>query len=561
MFFATRSDFETFLLGRQMIRFITLFLALFILNVEVKSQGIEDWVIQFDKPFYTSGEVAWFAIFYTDRSSNGPPQEVIHFELISPGNEMVTRGKIKLQGRLAKGYITFPNDLENGYYRFRIFSIRSLNEFGYYLYADIPVYSEWTESLTVYKNEEVTTQGNEKTRDVLVDRERKNFECRDSLSYTDLIGGVNDGWQYALSVQPKSYEDFPPIKSGIKTTASKIQVRSGLEIEDSLYFEAKLTDMETGETVTSPLISIFVGRDKKFYRAKANDGWFSMKLPDYEDDITLQVFNLNPYQKTVNDLTPSQWTINDGYFNPTKPPISEEIANYLIKAKQRRKIYDLFAITSELNVDALMDSSSAIPDAYYNMADYQYITNLQDFVFEAIPGARLLNKEDGLQTVRLYNPERRAIFVDRPWYIVDGYLTSREEEVLKIPFNDISEIKLYVHTNTIRKYFEYFLWRNGIMEVKTKDVKYLRSLKEDPNYADFRGFLPEKDFMGSQVQLKNEEMPDLRTTMIWDAGKWSSASINKIFTLSDDTGEFIYQLIMVSPEGEVISRQGELEIR
>jgi hypothetical protein len=125
----------------------------------------------------------------------------------------------------------------------------------------------------------------------------------------------------------------------------------------------------------------------------------------------------------------------------------------------------------------------------------------------------------------------------------------------------MDEIKLYVHTATIRKYFEYFLWRNGIMEVTTIDVKYKRSLKSDPNYIDFQGFLQAMNFLQSTDISGDPNIPDLRTTMYWEAGHWLENKSTIVFPLSDDTGKFLYQFMAISESGETVTKQGTLVVR
>jgi hypothetical protein len=467
-----------------------------------------------------------------------------------------------MEGRLAQGYLRLPTDLDEGYYRFRAFTLTDLVEAGQYIYADIPVYSEWSENITVYKFEEVPEDQNDtenKGERIRPERGSRSFVRRDSIYYNSLFEGLDSADYIVFWVEPREYAKFPSLPSESKEISGHSEIHSDIITEDSLYFEAMLTEQASGDEVTSNLISIFSGRDKRFFRAKAQSGWLNLKIPDYQGDFTLQVFNLNPYQQAVNNLRVKNWTINEGYFNPSTPPVTPEIADYLIKSKQRRKIYDMFIEEASLNGIVPEDSSAAIPDLRFKMDEYQNITNLQNFIFEAVPGARIIKEKDGNESVRLYNPERKSIFMDKPWYIVDGYLTSREEEVLKIPFKDIDEIKLYVHTNTIRNYFEYFLWRNGILEVKTKDVKYLRSLKTDPNYVDFTGFLPEMRFLETVINI-DPELPDFRTTVFWQTGIWGLSFQDRSFPLSDDTGRFTYHLLAINGSGEIIRKEGEFEV-
>ena len=545
----------------MMSRIITIFLAIGTLCGNVMSQTHQPFLIQFDKPLYAAGETVWFALFRTDSGFYQKAQEVVHFELISPQNIKVIQGKVPLNERLAHGYFMLPTSLDEGYYRFRAYTLQSLRDSGYYLSSDIPVYSEWKENLTVYKYEDPGADAVDNGAKAQLDKKKKFFARRDTAEYSDLISNPGS-LQYAFWVLPKEFEKFTPIQFQSKKTLNTIEINSDIEKEDSLYFEAYLSETKTEKGVTSPLISIYSGQNKRFYRSRATDGKFSLKLPYYEGETTLQVFNLNPYQEAVNDLRVSQWSISEGYFNLTKPPMTKEIAEYLINAKRRRKVYDLFSLSQSHAPVLSPDSSLVVPDKVYKMSDYRYINTLEDFIFEAIPNARVKTQEDGSKTVRLFDTERGKMFMDRPWYIVDGYLTNREEEVLKIPFNDIDEIRLYVRTNTIKKYFEYFLWRNGILEVITRDIKYLRSLKSDPNYVDFAGFIPEMNFLESLNGTDDPHIPDFRTTLFWETGKKREGeSLDISFPLSDDTGRFVYHLLAVSGTGEVIRRKGEFEVR
>ena len=100
------------------------------------------------------------------------------------------------------------------------------------------------------------------------------------------------------------------------------------------------------------------------------------------------------------------------------------------------------------------------------------------------------------------------------------------------------------------------------MEVITRDIKYLRSLKSDPNYVDFAGFIPEMNFLESLNGTDDPHIPDFRTTLFWETGKKGEGeSLDISFPLSDDTGRFVYHLLAVSGTGEVIRRKGEFEVR
>ena len=66
----------------------------------------------------------------------------------------IVQGKIAVENRLGTGYFKLPENLDEGYYRFRAFTLSDLQEYGSYYLVDIPVYSEWKEDLTVYKDDQ-----------------------------------------------------------------------------------------------------------------------------------------------------------------------------------------------------------------------------------------------------------------------------------------------------------------------------------------------------------------------------------------------------------------------
>ena len=152
--------------------------------------------------------------------------------------------------------------------------------------------------------------------------------------------------------------------------------------------------------------------------------------------------------------------------------------------------------------------------------------------------------------------EMGKLFVDHPWYLVDGFLTYNEKEVLAIPYQDIVEIKLYSKTSTLTENFQGFMLRSGVMEINTRDVKYVRQLKESPNVVEIEGFAPLKDFSNSLVNSKDHRIPDFRGVMYWSPEVHTDAQGNgKItFPLSDDTGK--YSIIVVGQEGVTSSFSG-----
>ena len=83
-------------------RYIAILLVTTMFFGKLKSQDLP-FVLQFDKPIYTTGETAWFAVIRTDSAQFLDVQEVLHFELVSPRNIKVITGKISFAERIAEG--------------------------------------------------------------------------------------------------------------------------------------------------------------------------------------------------------------------------------------------------------------------------------------------------------------------------------------------------------------------------------------------------------------------------------------------------------------------------
>jgi hypothetical protein len=180
-----------------------------------------------------------------------------------------------------------------------------------------------------------------------------------------------------------------------------------------------------------------------------------------------------------------------------------------------------------------------VPDAIYKTTDYKQIYTLEAFINEVINNVRV-KTIDGNQTIRLFNREQGDQFVDHPWYILDGFLTYNEHDILQIPYSDILEVRLYSKTSTLEKYFQGFMLRSGVVEIITRDVKYVRELLNSPNVVEIEGFALPQDF-NQELHLSDKmNQPDLRGTLYWSPNVLTNANGKGQITipLSDDTGRF-----------------------
>jgi hypothetical protein len=276
-------------------------------------------------------------------------------------------------------------------------------------------------------------------------------------------------------------------------------------------------------------------------------------VPDYWGPGIFQILNLDPYNSTIPQISLNSNYAEDPYLNTDVPPRTARVLEYLDQLRKRKKVTEMFGLYQVPKIEN-SEVSTKLPDAVYLTSDFRQIFSFEQFINEAIQNVRV-REVDGIKTVRLFNRDQGRLFEDHPWYIVDGFLTFDEHKVLQIPFQDIVEIRLFSRTSTLEENFQGFMLRSGIMELTTRDVKYVRELKSSPNVVEIEGFAKPGSFKDIMNISPDQVIPDLRGTIYWspnvsidDQGKGQIT-----IPLSDDTGNFAIILMGTDSQRQPIS--------
>lgn len=101
--------------------------------------------LQTDKPYYISGEKAWFRLHLTEAHFHRPVtlDRYAYVELINPLDSIVLRLKVRQEDKAFQGHISLPEDLPEGYYKVRAYTsyMRNVGEdyfFTKYIYVGVP---------------------------------------------------------------------------------------------------------------------------------------------------------------------------------------------------------------------------------------------------------------------------------------------------------------------------------------------------------------------------------------------------------------------------------------
>jgi len=518
-----------------------LLLMVFVFRAEGQRQ--ECFFIQFDKSFYISGETIWFKVYLLNDSSE-VKSRILHVDLISHQNETIVRQKLLIDNGTSNGSITLPLDSEEGYYRFRAYTHYNLNFKPVFIYeTTIPIYQPDKEDF-LHSDQIIMAKTHlSGAAGISIVSDKEIYKPRDSLTISLQINGSDDtggAGNFSISVVPleitsHEFQSHNHSECG-EGNLSRDQL---IAPERSLFLEGKLQDPKTKINVTSALVSIYMDKTSQLREGSSWEGNIKVLIPDYWGPGIFQILNHDPRHPSVLEfIAESGSKFESPYYNIDLPVRTPIVIKYMDQLEKRRKIIELFDLYKSQEIK--YSKVSAIkPDAVYRMKDYKQIFSLEQFINEAINNVRV-RTIDGVKTVRLFNREKGNLFEDHPWYIVDGFFTFDEKEILNIQYTDIIEIRLYAKTSTITENFERFMSGNGVIEIVTRDVKFTRKLKNNPNVVEIDGFSLQQSFSNTLRLTESKTTPDLRGVIYWSPNVLTNEQGQGQITipLSDDTGKF-----------------------
>lgn len=522
---------------------VSMFLLLVVI-VEVAAQQQPECIFaQFDKSFYVSGETVWFKLYLLNDSSN-VKSRVLYVDLLSPQNETITSQKLLIVNGSSSGSITLPMESEEGYYRFRAFTLYNLNFKPAYIYEkDIAVYQPGKVEFIPSPPIKSTEPRMLRAEGISIISDKEIYKPRDSLTVSFQIQGsyeAGDRGNFSVSVVPLEIASFEFESHQQPQCADRvIDVDGRMDYQRTLFLEGRLRDPQTQLNVTSKLITVYMDKTAQLIKTFSNEGKIKMAVYDYWGPGIFQVLNLDPATPTDFEfIVESGSKIETPYYNSHQPMRTSTVLQYIEQLEKRRKVVELFELYKPQEVKYSV-ASPMMPDAVYQTDDYRQIYSLEEFINAAISNVRV-RKIDGFETVRLFNKDKGSLFEDHPWYMVDGFLTFNEREVLNIPYQDITEVRLYSKTSTIREYFKHFIWRSGVVEIITRDVKHARELKNRSNVVEIEGFTRPQDFNSTLTISESKITPDLRGVIYWSPYVLTNdQGLGQItIPLSDDTGTF-----------------------
>jgi hypothetical protein len=237
------------------------------------------------------------------------------------------------------------------------------------------------------------------------------------------------------------------------------------------------------------------------------------------------------------------------------PPRNNAINDYLKNVRLNKKIHEIF---EERTMDSLLNKQHvSFPfegDKVYKMEKFKSMKTLEEFIREIVIYAEL-SKKDDKTTVRLKNTETQRFFMEKPWYMVDGYLTRDEEAVLNIPFKNLTRVELFITNNSILSQLETVMVRSGLIVVYTDNYYLKDQIEAQKNIFTFDGFRQSELFEGINPANRDEarENPDFESLIYWNPDVKLTDATTLQFVTSDLLGAFVIEVKGISDDGQLLS--------
>lgn len=486
--------------------------------------------VHLDKPFYATGETIWYKTYFLYQDTSNIKSNIIYLDLISPTGEVLVHQKLLRTQLYAYGEISVPPEWEEGYYTLRYYTRWNLNFSDDEIYLQrIPIYNPYENPVASSSESPVlqtlTKPGRQYLKISLQTQQQvysKSDSVRVTIAVTDaaqkpikanLSLAVLDAGLVTLHESSETAERPSYISSPTAPTSLKFAP------EKALTLPVTIASPTTSEPVSSQFISVYRIEDHAFINTSVEQGGLSISLPNFFGPRTFQIHNHNPFQASSPDIAVN--SILDSIPLPDlpdySPPRTPEVKRYLYLSKLRNKLYEIFDLTPPVESgDSKPEATAFVPNKAYSMEKYQLMKTVEEFISNVLVKANI-SSDNRRKSVRLFEPVDQRYLEDSPWYMINGYLTTQEDEVLAMPLSSIEKIEIYLQEKTIVQQFPFLMARGGVIAIYTKDKKPPTELITERNTFTWQGFHPPQPFNSSEYRLnQGDNTPDFRPLVYWE---------------------------------------------
>ena len=525
----------------------------------------EDVYLHMDKPFYVSGEVAWFSLRLPP--SFAEQNIAISTSWVDGNGQLRDRFFLRNEGKTqVSGYYRIPFEVQAGMFEIQF----RLSEGGHnpdeiLASFPIPIYNDLANLSNVEvvpaPDENMTLEG---THQISIDWPESLGTRQEISPVVRVTDGNGQPITGTLSISVTDHALCGSAASGYPTVQrATVDLKKDISTyKNDIYVQGRLGTETTPQQVN--VLGGYVGIDDKIYYSKSfADGFYSMKLPDFEGAKMIQFLG---YQFEHPEVSASVDGV-ERVFPEQKVMYTEGILDYLKYSRMRKKILQYFD-EEEIPLEVKIKAPQIIinkPDLEFQVKEYESFPDMKGFFGEIITTLSFKLGSDSLYTASLYNPkERRARNTNLkgpPLFIIDGKVTRNAHYVANMSMVPIETVEIFTNAEDIRDNYS-AIGISGIVKIKTtlQDVKLDDADEEDVH--QIFGLQPSVKFPDFD-RSTSSTTPVIRPQIFWGTDLETDAEGRSAFsfTASDDTGDFLIEVLFQDAAGRITRTVQEFNIK
>lgn len=561
--------------------------------------------IQFDKPFYLSGETVWYSLFNmtadTHRLIFG--RRFMELALIDRNKQIVSKERIKVEDGRSAGQFELPGFLTTGNYMIVVS----------YPFEDVENFI-YRKVISVFNPNEVISSEAEEQRQVTAQSAGSSTVESDYVTLVASKRSYGARERAFIDINLKGFTDADlsvVVRERRMSTEKQRDIRSIMLNPGNAEVNTTLSAVErTNYRENKPLNwSLVSSHGSLLYELLQLDSLDGSSIPYAyvaEDQVSLAIFEVKPGlyvldgteltgdRKTFffNNFSFSKRTFNSMTFRTTRDMADNEgMMNFswIVRSRDYNKVFDSELLRTPEASDYVLDYAQRkeilgeiykgqayepVPEKesrleinrmnyqpiqYQKTADYSDMASVPEFLKEIVTGMKVWNTPKKKDVKLNFSGGR---YESAPLFLIDGIPTLDLEKVFAIPMTDIEGVGVMkdpqngTQRDQAQEIARYgYFGANGVIVIKLKEGV------TNPFQEEFNALLSTKLYIQTSAypqpdyntRNRRSPSPDFRPVLYWEPqvkARRGRAQID--FYTSDDVG--VYEVIVegIGQNGEVI---------
>lgn len=499
-----------------------------------------------DRDYCVSGDSIWFKVKLANE--NGHSGNIVHVQLDSPKNNLITAVMVKSLNGWAEGFIAVPDSVSSGIYFISAYlnAQRNRDDLQQF-YRSLFVYNRFENEVVqlpvpqqAYRRIPVSSEKN-----MLVSTGKSVFSPHEKVRVKLNVNPefFSDVVVKASVLDPFSDEYGGVIETAAKTSAGEHEFPAE---KNGFVLTGNVTNNLNGESASGVIVLISVAREVPYFDYCVTDhlGRFSFFLKNAVGTATIYLQTMAQDENQYSIQLEENYLAREKTIEHQIQMLSSKQTNFIKSAIDGvffQKVFNgIYQVQEKI---FLMPPQFAFPfygesDERVIPAEYVHLTDFREISRELLPGIQF-RETNGEATLRVLNSNQRMFFDSEPLRLLNGIPVFDNNLLKPLDSDDIEYIDFVFKQ---RLYGD--LVFNGAIAISltNKTNNWLASQQKIQQFEIDCLQLPKKPGY-NKVKDVGDNIPDTRTIFCWktvQAGK--SKEIE--FELSDVKG-----LVEIAAEG------------